>query len=532
MKKLLVIMILFFGLVLTACDLTKTKTTTTKQSTTTTSTTGITTTTEQGPIVDECGKAEAKDNWVPVWCDEFDYEGLPHPSKWTLENKGDGFGNNELQFYTRRLDNAKVENGELTITVKKENYSNRNYTSAKLMSRGKGDFLYGKMEIRAKLPMGKGTWPAIWMMPTDSVYGGWPNSGEIDIMEHVGYDQNRIHGTVHTGNYNHNKGTQKGNSTKAQDVYNTYHVYAIEWDAKSIKWFVDGVKYHEFKNDEATNPDNSSGNWPFDQKFYLILNVAFGGNWGGAQGIDPNFSSSRMIVDYVRVYQKDYASLDKENPGDVEGFNVINNIPTSTKIAWNEASDDAGISHYEVYLNDEYINKTAATSFTFTDLTENTEYELKVIAVDYTGKKSGDSAYSFTTGTYPSVLSRIKAASYIDMQGIQLEATRDSDGGQNVGYIDPNDYLIYKLNVPEDGTYKVKFRIASTKSGNKLELINATDEQEVLLTEVTFGNTNGWQNWQTVEGSGSFNLTTGNIIIKVKASTDGFNINWFEFIKE
>lgn len=248
---------------------------------------------------------KTEDGWTLVWSDEFDYVGLPDPEKWTLEQKGDGFGNKELQFYTNRKENVWVEDDVLRITVRKEIYSLKSYTSAKLMSIGKGDFRYGKFEIRAKLPQGLGTWPAIWMMPTVSNYGTWPNSGEIDIMEHVGYDQNRVHGTIHSKNYNHMIGTQKGKSILLDNVAEEFHVYAIEWSPDGIKWFADGVLYNEFKNDAVNNPDGSTGNWPFDHEFYLILNVAFGGNWGGAQGLDPFFAESSMIVDYVRVYQRD-----------------------------------------------------------------------------------------------------------------------------------------------------------------------------------------------------------------------------------
>lgn len=245
----------------------------------------------------------AAEGWTLVWSDEFDYEGLPDPDRWDLEEKGDGFGNRELQFYTRRPENVWVADGVLTITVRKEIYNLKSYTSAKLMS--KQDFLYGRFEVRAKLPEGKGTWPAVWMMPTESKYGRWPDSGEIDIMEHVGYDQNRVHGTIHTKNYNHMIGTQKGNSLELSNVADEFHVYAIEWDPTGIKWSVDGIVYNEFRNDATNNPDGSSANWPFDHEFYLILNVAFGGNWGGAQGIDPFLKESSMVVDYVRVYQRD-----------------------------------------------------------------------------------------------------------------------------------------------------------------------------------------------------------------------------------
>lgn len=346
----------------------------------------------------DCQKAweQRPDGWIPIWCEEFDYTGLPDETKWYIEHKGDGFGNEELQYYTPREENVYVENGYLRITVRKEYYLGRHYTSGKLMSVNRGDFLYGRIEIRAKLPEGKGTWPAFWMMPTDSVYGHWPKSGEIDIMEHVGYDPNRIHGTIHTENYNHMYGTQKGNSIVVDDVFNTYHVYAIEWGPTSIKWFVDGIQYFEFKNDRTTNPNASSANWPFDQKFYVILNVAFGGTWGGARGIDPNFVESSMYVDYVRVYQKDYETLDVKAPEPVSGYLLVSSSPEYTKVIWNYSEDDTGVSHFEVYLNGDYVGQTRANRYEFRNLTQGKQYSLLVVAVDFTGKRSEPTLFKFT----------------------------------------------------------------------------------------------------------------------------------------
>ncbi|MFA5815314.1 MAG: family 16 glycosylhydrolase [Bacteroidales bacterium] len=233
-----------------------------------------------------------------VWSDEFDYTGLPAASKWTCEEGGNGWGNNELQYYTmNRTQNARVENGVLIIEALKENYNGREYTSARLVSTGKGDWLYGRFEIRAKLPGGKGTWPAIWMLPTDWAYGNWPSSGETDIMEHVGYDPTHVFGTAHTEVYNHKLGTQKGSSVTGSDWETTFHVYAIEWSATKIDFMVDDTKYYTFNNEGGWEK------WPFDKRFHFILNLAVGGSWGGAQGVDPSIFPKRMEIDYVRVYQ-------------------------------------------------------------------------------------------------------------------------------------------------------------------------------------------------------------------------------------
>jgi beta-glucanase (GH16 family) len=236
-----------------------------------------------------------------VWSDEFNYNGLPDPNKWSYDTAGNatGWGNNEAEFYTKaRLKNAEVKNGCLNINAIKEEYKGFHYTSARLITTGKGDWLYGRMEIKAKLPDGRGMWPAIWMLPIDWVYGDWPSSGEIDIMENVGYDPYVIVASAHTYSYNHVQGTQKNNKMTINDCYTNFHVYALEWESKEFRVYVDSTLYFTFKN-EGTGFKV----WPFDKKFHLLLNVAVGGNWGGAQGIDDSIFLRSMVVDYVRVYQ-------------------------------------------------------------------------------------------------------------------------------------------------------------------------------------------------------------------------------------
>ncbi len=253
-------------------------------------------------------------NYKLVWSDEFDYDGLPNPDKWNFEVADAGWVNNELQCYTNGA-NAEVTDGKLIITLRKEDFRGANYTSSRLTTKGKGDFTYGKFEIRAKLPKGLGTWPAIWMMPTKSEYGGWPNSGEIDIMEHVGYDQGVIHATIHTENYNHTKNTQKYNTTRIDDCSEEFHVYGLEWLPDKMIFSVDGNEYFTYKpTDYLENP--TSGEWPYDKDFFLILNIAFGGNWGGSKGIDEELTQATMEVDYVRVYQSNQVSYIKRDASD------------------------------------------------------------------------------------------------------------------------------------------------------------------------------------------------------------------------
>ena len=243
--------------------------------------------------------------WRLVWSDEFDYAGLPDPSKWDYEVGGEGWGNNEQQYYTlRRKENARVENGKLVIEARQEQWGSRDYTSARLVSKGKGDWTYGRFEVRAKLPSGRGTWPAIWMMPSSNSYGkGWLDNGEIDLMEHVGFDPNVVHATVHTRKYYHSIGTQKTDKIFVPTATSDYNVYVIEWTPDEIRWYVNGNHYFTFKNERLTNEKADFREWPFDKPFHLILNIAVGGNWGGQRGIDKSIWPQRLEVDYVRVYQ-------------------------------------------------------------------------------------------------------------------------------------------------------------------------------------------------------------------------------------
>lgn len=232
------------------------------------------------------------------WADEFNYSGLPDASKWNFEVHGPGWVNNEWQNYTdRRLENARVENGRLILEARRDWYNGHEISSARLASNNKADFTYGRFEARIKQPVGRGTWPAFWMLPTDWSYGGWPNSGEIDIMEHVGYEPNMIYGSVHTRDRNHTKGTQFTRGVSNNTVETSYHNYMVEWFPDRIDFYFDGQKYATYNNDYA-----GYGTWPFDKRFYMILNLAIGGDWGAAQGVDMGIFPARMEVDYVRVY--------------------------------------------------------------------------------------------------------------------------------------------------------------------------------------------------------------------------------------
>jgi beta-glucanase (GH16 family) len=240
-------------------------------------------------------------NWqfetTPVWQDDFNTGVSPDATKWTFETGGNGWGNNELQYYTSAV-NSSISGGNLVISAKKESLLGREYTSARMVTKGKGDWLYGRFEIKAKLPKGRGTWPAIWMLSSDNAYGNWPASGEIDIMEHVGYDPNKIYCSIHTSAYNHTRGTQKTSQKVIGDATDAFHIYRIDWTPYAVRGYIDGLPYFEFLNNNA-----GFTVWPFNKPFHLLLNVAVGGDWGGVQGVDNTIFPTTMEVDYVKVYK-------------------------------------------------------------------------------------------------------------------------------------------------------------------------------------------------------------------------------------
>ncbi len=241
--------------------------------------------------------------WRLIWSDEFTGSEIDR-SKWTLVGGGDGFGNNELQFYTARKENAYLENEKLMIRALKETYEDKVYTSAKLMTRGKAEWTYGRFEIRAKSPKGQGIWPAIWMMPADMVtYGEWPSCGEIDIMELIGSSPNTVHGTLHYGHPH----TYTGQSYTLSngDFSEDYHIFALEWTPTEMRWFVDDQLYSK-QSTWFSSPEKGKEQEPFpapfNRPFYLQLNLAVGGNWPGNPDPTTVFPQT-FEIDYVRVYE-------------------------------------------------------------------------------------------------------------------------------------------------------------------------------------------------------------------------------------
>jgi beta-glucanase (GH16 family) len=363
-----------------------------------------------------CSQFAFAQNWQLVWQDEF--HGSIGPD-WVFEtgNGASGWGNNELQYYRR--ENATVENDALVITAKREDFGGFRYTSARLKTQGKKSFKYGRIEARIALPAKRGTWPAFWMLGSNISTVGWPASGEIDVMEQINAGS-EVFGTVHWQADNGSYASYGGRTTTN---VTGYHVYAVEWDPKFIRWFVDGQQYHVI---DITN--NSGGTDEFHKDFFLLLNMAIGGNWPGFN-VDESALPARMYVDYVRVYQP--------------------------------------------------------------------------------------------AGSTPAAIT-LEAENFAVMQGVQAEPC--SEGGQNLGWIDAGDWVVWDVNVPASGIYTVQYRVASLGGGGVIQLERAGGSP--VYGSVGVPNTGGWQNWTTV--SHQVQLSAGQQQIAVKALAGGWNLNWIK----
>ena len=233
---------------------------------------------------------------VLTWRDEFDGPEIDLDN-WTHEIGNSGWGNNELQYYTERDENSYISNGQLVIEAKEESFGGSNYTSARMITSGQQEFTFGRVDIRAKLPEGQGIWPALWMLGANFWTQGWPSCGEIDIMELVGHEPSKVHGTAHWG-------IQGSPSTFMGGAYNLgqgkfsdeFHVFSIIWEDNSIKWLVDDNQFYSLTSSQV------GGNYPFNNNFFFLFNIAVGGNWPGSPNAETVFPQ-RMFVDYIRIFQ-------------------------------------------------------------------------------------------------------------------------------------------------------------------------------------------------------------------------------------
>ena len=333
-----------------------------------------------------CEEQTLDQDWVCTWADEFNGTSL-NQEHWNIEVNGDGGGNQESQFY--RAENVSVEDGNLVITAKRETFQNRFYTSGRINSRYKVNFRFGRVKFRAKLPGGRGTWAALWMLPLFNRYGQWPNSGEIDILEYVGYEPGKVNTATHTKKFNHSNPVPFKNPLYTRSipgVETEFHEYEMIWLPGEIRIFADGVQSGIFRYAPQFNQNNPHQDvFPFHEDFFFIINLAIGGSWGGAQDIDNNIFPTQLLVDYLRVYQWDYARVDQQAPNEIAGL-VTSQLKNT--IHWNRGTDDTAVSKYALYLDGQFYREANIHQFTFVGLEVNRTYEVAVQAIDFVGRTS------------------------------------------------------------------------------------------------------------------------------------------------
>lgn len=482
--------------------------------------------------------------WELVWADEFETDGPPDPSAWTFETGGGGWGNQEAQFYTNRPENARVEDGRLVIEARREAYQGSDYTSARLITRDKATWRYGRFEIRARLPGGRGTWPAIWMLANNDVYGDsyWPDNGEIDIMEYVGYDPDTVHGTIHTYLNNHTNGRQSGASYELPTAEEAFHVYAVEWSPEKIDFFVDDVIYHTY-----TNTGLGWQIWPFDQPFFLILNVAIGGTWGGAQGIDDSIFPVQLEIDYVRVY-KDIQGEPQVTLTAPAAAQTL--APEASLTLTADAADEDGTVAQVAFLQGDGVLGTDAEppyALTVTDLAAGC-YRVAAEVTDDQGKTRrsetvpvtvgdgacGQAPYLMTPHPVPGTIE----AEYYDLGGANVgyrdldaanggggiraaegvDIAAHDEGGSYVTGIASREWLAYTVDVAETGPYTLALWVADDGAGGAVRLdVDGVDATGTVGFETGDG-------WRAVQVPG-VRLETGVRQLRLNLRASGFRLD-------
>ena len=497
-----------------------------------------------------------------VWSDEFSSPNIDQ-AKWGYDIGGNGWGNNELESYTDRSENSyiDVENGWLVIQALNEVYTGadgiaRDYTSARMVTRNKADFRYGKIEARIKVPAGQGFWPAFWMMPTDSEYGGWAASGEIDIMETVN-KADFISGAIHFGGeWPDNASTtgtyREGHGAKATIFADDFHIYTIEWDPTQMRWYVDGNLYstknnNQWWSDAATWNDRA----PLDKNFYITLNLAVGGNWPGSPNSTTPFPS-QMLVDWVRVYQNPNTNptLTITYPEDGSHLPTAGNVT----IEADAFDSDGTIEKVQFLARPTYLGEDTTVPYSTTWNESDGCYTLNAIAIDDLGGYAEDSI-DITVGAgcpqlpfygspqaIPGQIEAedfdlgINGVAYYDADAgnnggqyrdtdVDIEACTDTGEGYNIAWISANEWLDYQVDVATAGTYTIETRVASNATGGTFHIeFNGVDKTGNISVPVT----GGWQNWVTVTAYADLSAGEQEMtFVKSNSDADEFNVKYF-----
>ena len=484
---------------------------------------------------------------VLVWSDEFNGTEVD-PSKWSFQlgdGTGDGlppgWGNNELQYY--QAENATVAGGVLTIAAKEESAGGRNYTSARIRSVGKGDWTFGRMEMRARMPIGQGIWPAFWMLPSNSTYGTWAASGEIDIVEYIGSQPYRIFGTIHYGGrWPYNVYSTTDYILPSGTFHDDFHVFAVEWDYGEIRWYVDDQM---FASRTAWYSVGGPYPAPFDTDFHLLLNLAVGGNLPGPPDTSTEFPQE-YAVDYVRVYQVPPAAViisptadDIIAPGDDLTIEV-------------EVADQASIQLVQFLQGSAVLGEDTTPPYRWTvpEVAAGC-YSLRALARDDSGQSNSSwpvkilvgtgceqAPYRMTPAAVPGTIEAEdydlggEEIAYSDAnpsnsgrayrlaEGVDLETTTDDGGGVNVGWTAPGEWIEYTVDVIA-GNYDIDVRVASAAAGGTIHFeFDGVDK----TGPIAFDGTGGWQNWATVRAEDVV-LGPGVQTMRLAIDTGAFNVN-------
>lgn len=486
---------------------------------------------------------------TPTWSDEFDGTSL-NMSNWEFMIGAGGWGNNELQYYTDRYENCHVQDGFLHIVARQDWWNGNEYTSARIRTLNKADFLYGRLEARIALPSTKGIWPAFWMMPTDSVYGGWAASGEIDIMESINI-ADRTYGTIHYGGGWPNNRNSGGEYTGGGGDFTTFHIYSIEWEPDEIRWYVDDQHFHT-ETSATWYTDAAPGNprAPFDQYFHFLLNVAVGGNWPGY----PDGSSvfpQEMTVDWVRVYDLGYPTVTIDAP--LDGAE----LPVGDVTIEASASDpDGSIVRVEFYVNDVLIDQDMSAPYATTWSATDGCYRLRAVAVNDQGWTAED-VIAIKVGTgcagdpylgFPAAIPGIvelenydlggegvayhdcdasnNGGAYRPSEGVDIEPA--SGGGYNVGWMCSGEWLDFTVDVIQAGYYRVEARVASQDTGGTFALeFNGSDQ----TGDINVPATGGWQTWTSVDASAQLSPGVQEMRFVNHSGSGEFNIDFLTFTR-
>jgi beta-glucanase (GH16 family) len=444
----------------------------------------------------------------------FDYEGLLDESKWDYEVGGNGWGNGELQYYTgKNPDNAKVENGALIITAQEEKFQNNDYTSSRV--RTKDGFTYGRFEITAKLPSGRGTWPAIWMLPEGNNYGGWPNSGEIDIMEHVGFDMDVVHANLHMSEFNFRKNNNPTGMMTIPNVDTEYHTFTMEWTPYQIDMYIDGYHYLYFKND-GQGPKH----WPYDESFYMLINIAIGGAWGAQQGIDPIFPQ-QLVIDSIKIYDLEDEVKDSEGPEAIKSTDIVVQ-GTAVELSFDPVQDNYKVDYYEAVFNDgenEITHILPTTKGLILNLQEETAYELSIVAIDESGNESEPYLAEVKTGRvkYGEINTWLTPKDIYFVNGASII---EEDGTQVIAGFESGHLLGYGFNVPSDGEYILEIEISGKLFDGEVKLV---DEAGTVLTTFIATKT-GAKDSYSIIATEAFELMGGKQVILLETIKNGYQI--------